>query len=137
MKISIYTDGGSRGNPGISGYGLVILDESKKILYQESKFLGIKTNNEAEYMGLLAALTWVKNNPDNLAISSLSVFADSQLMIRQMQGAYKVRSPNLINLYKTAKLIVSHFDFPITYTDIRREFNKLADELANQAMDQK
>lgn len=137
MKISIYTDGGSRGNPGISGYGLVILDESKKILYQESKFLGIKTNNEAEYMGLLAALTWIKNNPDNLAITSLSVFADSQLMIRQMQGAYKVKSPNLINLYKTAKLIISQFDFPVTYTDIRREFNKLADELANQAMDQK
>lgn len=137
MKISIYTDGGSRGNPGISGYGLVILDESKNILYQEGKFLGIKTNNEAEYMGLVAALTWVKNNPDNLKISSLSVFADSQLMIRQMQGVYKVKSPNLINFYKIAKHFVSQFDFPVTFTDIRREFNKLADELANQAMDQK
>lgn len=137
MKICIYTDGGSRGNPGISGYGLVILDESQNILYQEGKFLGIKTNNEAEYMGLVAALTWIKNNPDNLDISSLSVFADSQLMIRQMQGVYKVKSPNLIELYRTAKHLVSQVCFPVTFTDIRREFNKLADELANQAMDRK
>lgn len=137
MKISIYTDGGSRGNPGVSGYGLVILDESKNILYQEGKFLGIKTNNEAEYMGLVAALTWITSNPNNLQITSLSLFADSQLMIRQMQGVYKVKSPNLINLHKTAKNLVSQANYPIIFTDIRREFNKLADELANKAMDQK
>lgn len=63
MEINVYTDGGSRGNPGVSGYGLAIY-EGKKILYQEGKFLGIKTNNEAEYSGIIAALEWIKKNKD-------------------------------------------------------------------------
>ena len=62
MEINIYTDGRSRGNPGIAGYGVVIYGDKKQIIYQESKFLGIKTNNEAEYSGLIAALIWIEKN---------------------------------------------------------------------------
>ncbi len=86
-------------------------------------------------MGLLAALAWISNNPYSLEIDSLSVYADSQLMIRQMQGIYKVKSPNLMDLNLTAKKLILQFKFPVVFKDIRREFNKDADALANQAMD--
>jgi len=135
MQINIYTDGGARGNPGISGYGLVIFDESNNIIYKESKFLGIKTNNEAEYAGLLGALEWTKTNHQNLEISQINFHSDSQLLVRQIQGVYKVKAPNLIPLFKKAKEIIQLIEIPIIFKDVRREFNKVADELANEAMD--
>ena len=135
MVLNIYTDGGSRGNPGISGYGLVIYEDKQKILYQEGKFLGVKTNNEAEYSGIIAALEWVKKNKTNYNITQLNFFADSQLMIRQLQGLYKVKAPTLLPLYAQVQQLLTQINLPTKYTDVRREFNKLADELANQAMD--
>jgi probable phosphoglycerate mutase len=137
MNISVYTDGGSRGNPGISGYGLVIYDDNKKILFQESKYLGVKTNNEAEYSGLVGALEWIEKNKDSLKISQINFFSDSQLMIRQLQGIYKVKAPNLKPLFDKSKKIIDLIKVPISFKDVRREFNELADELANQAMDHK
>ena len=100
MQISVYTDGGSRGNPGHSGYGLVIYDESQQILFKEAKYLGIKTNNEAEYAGLIGALTWIKQNQESKNITQINFHSDSQLMVRQLQGAYKVRAPNLIPIFQ-------------------------------------
>lgn len=137
MQISVYTDGGSRGNPGHSGYGLVIYDESQQILFKEAKYLGIKTNNEAEYAGLIGALTWIKQNQESKNITQINFHSDSQLMVRQLQGAYKVRAPNLIPIFQNAKEIINSIKSPIVFKDVRREFNKLADELANQAMDRK
>ena len=137
MVLNIYTDGGSRGNPGISGYGLVIYEDKQKILYQEGKFLGVKTNNEAEYSGIIAALEWVKKNKTNYNITQLNFFADSQLMIRQLQGLYKVKAPTLLPLYAQVQQLLTQINLPTKYTDVRREFNKLADELANQAMDRR
>ena len=137
MEVNIYTDGGSRGNPGISGYGLVIYDDQKTLIYQESKFLGIKTNNEAEYSGIIAALEWVKKNQSAYQITQLNFFADSQLMIRQFQGIYKVKAPTLLPLFSRAQQLLLQINLPAKFTDIRREFNKLADELANQAMDRR
>ena len=136
MLINVYTDGGSRGNPGISGYGLVIY-EDKKILYQESKFLGIKTNNEAEYSGIIAALEWIKKNKNIYQITQINFFADSQLMIRQLQGIYKVKAPTLLPLFAQVQQLLIQINLPVKYNDVRREFNKLADELANQAMDKR
>jgi len=132
MNLKIYPDGGARGNPGPAGYGLVI--GHNQILYQESKFLGIKTNNEAEYLALIAALTWIKNNL-NLPIISLSFFSDSQLLVRQIQGKYKVKAPNIKPLFNTCQYLLSQINLPYTITDIRRQDNCLADSLANQAMD--
>jgi len=137
MNINVYTDGGSRGNPGPSGYGLVIYDDNQKILFQESKYLGIKTNNEAEYSGLIGALNWVNNNQDYLRISQINFHADSQLMIRQMQKKYKVKAPNLIPIFNQAQDLVNLISLPIVFKDIRRDFNQLADQLANEAMDRK
>lgn len=135
MTINIYTDGGSRGNPGIAGYGVVIYDDKKKFIYQESRFLGIKTNNEAEYSGIIAALKWVKKNKTNYNITHLNFFADSQLMIRQLQGLYKVKAPTLLPLFSHAQQLLTQINLPAKFTDVRRESNELADTLANQAMD--
>jgi probable phosphoglycerate mutase len=135
MEVNIYTDGGARGNPGVSGYGLVIYGEDNAILYQEAKYLGIKTNNEAEYMGLIGALEWLKNNKDELNINKLNFHSDSQLLVRQIQGRYKVKAPNLMPLFIKVQQLLNQIALPYHFTDVRREFNKLADQLANQAMD--
>jgi len=137
MTINVYTDGGSRGNPGHSGYGLVIYDDDQKILFQESKYLGIKTNNEAEYAGLIGALIWINNNQNSLKISKINFNSDSQLMIRQLTGLYKVKAPNLIPIFLKAKDLINSISSPIFFKDVRRDFNKLADQLANEAMDRK
>ncbi len=135
MELNVYTDGGSRGNPGLSGYGLVIYDEKKKIICKESKFLGIKTNNEAEYLAIIASLEWIKKNQSFLDITKINFFADSQLMIRQLQGVYKIKAPTLLPLFSRAQQLLIQINLPHTFKDIRRESNELADKLANQAMD--
>ena len=137
MNINIYTDGGSRGNPGHSGYGLVIYDDNQQIIFQESKYLGIKTNNEAEYSGLIGALIWVNDNQSSLKISKINFHSDSQLMVRQILGQYKVRALNLIPIFNQAKDLINSISSPIIFKDVRRESNKFADQLANEAMDRK
>ncbi|MFA5532706.1 MAG: ribonuclease HI family protein [Candidatus Shapirobacteria bacterium] len=137
MEINIYTDGGSRGNPGPSGYGLVVYDNLKKVIYQESKFLGVKTNNEAEYLALLASLDWVKKNQEMYQINKVNFFADSQLLVRQLQGKYKVKAPNLKDLFIKSQQLLNQINLDYQFNDIRRELNTLADKLANQAMDRR
>lgn len=137
MEINIYTDGGSRGNPGHSGYGLVIYDEKQIVIFQDSKYLGVKTNNEAEYAGLIGALIWIDQNKDLYSVTKINFHSDSQLMVRQLQGLYKVRAPNLIPIFNQAKNLISNINLPFAFKDVRREFNQLADQLANQAMDRK
>lgn len=137
MEVNVYTDGGSRGNPGISGYGLVIYDSQNNIIYQQSKFLGIKTNNEAEYAALLAALIWLKENYQFHQITKINFFSDSQLVVRQIQGKYKVKAPNLKDIFIQCQQLLTQINLEYQFKDIRREFNTLADKLANQAMDRR
>jgi ribonuclease HI len=125
-----YTDGGSRGNPGPSGYGVVILGEDGTVLGELSEFLGMRTNNVAEYSGLLAALEFAlaKGHP------RLRVVSDSELMVKQIRGQYRVQSPDLRPLYEEAKRLIAKLEaFQIEH--VLRGKNKKADELANQAMD--
>jgi ribonuclease HI len=125
-----YTDGGSRGNPGPSGYGVVILGEDGTVLGELSEFLGMRTNNVAEYSGLLAALEFAltKGHP------RLRVVSDSELMVKQIRGQYRVQSPDLRPLYEEAKRRIAKLEaFQIEH--VLRGKNKKADELANQAMD--
>lgn len=135
MELNIYTDGGSRGNPGVSGYGVVIYGDKEQIICKESKFLGIKTNNEAEYLAIIAALEWIQKNQSFFKISKINFFADSQLMIRQLQGIYKVKASTLLPLFSRAQQLLIQINLPHTFQDIRRDSNELADKLANQAMD--
>ena len=136
MNLSIYTDGGSRGNPGRSGCGVVIYDDKNNIVFQQSQYLGIKTNNEAEYFGLINALSWLSKNQSNYSIDKVTIFMDSQLIIRQMQGLYKVKAKNLIQYFANAKDIIRDLSFSISFSHVLRHKNKLADQLANLAMDQ-
>ncbi|PIU73609.1 ribonuclease H [Candidatus Shapirobacteria bacterium CG06_land_8_20_14_3_00_40_12] len=129
MRIKVFTDGGARGNPGRAGCGVVVKDEKEKIIYEESKFLGVKTNNEAEYLGLITALTWINNQSD----PEVELYSDSELLVRQMRGEYKVKATNLKNLWLTAKNLSK--SIKIIFIEISRELNFEADELANLAMD--
>ena len=123
-------DGGSRGNPGPAGYGVHIqLDDGAIIELKES--LPLATNNVAEYRGLLAALTWAAQN----GISRLHVRSDSLLLVKQMDGAYRVKHPGLQPLHEQARGLAKRIG-RVTFEHVRREFNKDADRLANEAMDE-
>lgn len=125
-----HCDGGSRGNPGPAGYGAVIEDASGRVLARLSEYIGKKTNNVAEYSGLIAALTWTLENGH----TALRVIADSELMVKQMKGQYKVNSPDLRPLWIEAHRLANQLQrFEIVHT--LRGGNKEADQLANDAMD--
>ena len=128
--IHAHCDGGSRGNPGPSGFGALITDGSGAVLAELSDYLGIRTNNYAEYSGLLAVLAWALEN-GHLQVKLVS---DSELMVKQIQGKYKVNSPDLKPLWQQAKELIAKLDrFEISHA--LRHKNKEADALANQAMD--
>jgi probable phosphoglycerate mutase len=128
--IVAYCDGGSRGNPGPSGYGVSIEDGAGHPIADLSEFLGVKTNNFAEYSGLLAALEYALAH----GYPRLRVVADSELMVKQMKGQYRVNSPDLRPLWEEAKRRVAGLErFEIQH--VLRGKNKRADALANQAMD--
>jgi probable phosphoglycerate mutase len=128
--IVAHCDGGSRGNPGPSGYGAVVEDAQGRVLAELSEFLGIQTNNYAEYSGLLAVLRWaIANNAKHLRVVS-----DSELMVKQMQGKYKVASPVLKPLFDEAKKMARQIP-GLEMRHTLRGGNKVADRLANEAMD--
>lgn len=132
MKLIIHTDGASRGNPGHSSYGFTINNESGKLLYKEGKYLGINTNNFAEYSGVLEALNHVK---ENFPFKDLQIdfFMDSKLVVEQLCGRYKIKSPNLKKLIIQIKEIEEKLG-NVNYSHVPRIKNKLADSLANLAL---
>ncbi|HWY99635.1 MAG TPA: ribonuclease HI family protein [Edaphobacter sp.] len=128
--INAHCDGGARGNPGPAGYGAVIQDDHGKILAELSEFLGMRTNNFAEYSGLLACLQYALDHHH----PRLRVVSDSELMVKQIQGKYKVNSPDLRPLWQEARNRIARLEaFEISHA--LRHKNKDADRLANQAMD--
>ena len=130
MNYKIYSDGACRGNPGPSGIGAVILNDKGKTIHEISKFIGTTTNNVAEYEALLEALDYCVKKK----LSPVEILADSQLMIRQLSGQYKVKHPNMIPLHQKAKAYLSQLKV-VGFTHVLREFNKRADELANEGID--
>ena len=128
--IIAYCDGGSRGNPGPAGYGVHIEDAKGATVGELSEFVGRKTNNFAEYSGLLAALQFALDR----GYRRLKVVSDSELMVKQIKGQYRVNSPELRPLYEEAKGRIRQLDsFQIQH--VLREKNRHADRLANEAMD--
>ena len=126
-----HVDGGSRGNPGPAGYGVFITrDDGSTVEIKES--IGITTNNVAEYNGLLAALRWAAEH----GIRSLTVRADSELMIKQMRGEYRVKNADLRALYDEAQHLLHQFDEARIDHNLRDK-NKLADKLVNLALDRR
>jgi ribonuclease HI len=125
-----YSDGGARGNPGPAGYGVVIKDQSGLKIAALSQYLGHQTNNFAEYQGLIAALEYALENGHK----ALKVFSDSELLVRQIKGAYKVKNAMLRDLHGRATELIAQLEW-FSIEHARREHNREADRLANAAMD--
>jgi probable phosphoglycerate mutase len=128
--ITAYFDGGARGNPGPAGWGAYIVADNGEVLAELSGALGIATNNVAEYHGLIAALQWAVDHD----VTALAVKGDSQLLIEQMRGNYKVKNEGLKPLYLKARLLVMQIG-NVMFEHVRREHNKDADRLSNLGMD--
>ena len=134
MNVVIYTDGGARGNPGPAGSGAVVYD-GKKLIAEVSEYLGHQTNNFAEYEALLLALEATRTHFGSPVAEKVTVKMDSELIVKQMKGEYKVKSETLKVKHTDVKLMI-HESFPnISFVHVRREQNKEADKLANDAMD--
>jgi ribonuclease HI len=128
--IRAYIDGGARGNPGPAGYGVRLEEADGTLIEELHGALGVTTNNVAEYQGLLAALRWTVDHGHR----TLHVRSDSELLVKQMRGEYKVKHPGLRPLYVEARLLVMQLD-DVTFEHVRREQNAEADRLSNVAMD--
>ena len=129
-EIVAYIDGGARGNPGPAGFGVRIETPDGTLVEEFSESIGVATNNIAEYRGLLAALEWTKAH----GAAAVHIRSDSQLLVQQMLGNYKVKHPGLQPLHARAQLLV-HQIGRVTFEHVRREANQHADRLANAAMD--
>lgn len=134
LNLLIRTDGGARGNPGPAGIGVVIEDADAGIVLEEhAKYLGETTNNQAEYQAVILGLTRaVEFKP-----ASVTIAADSELLVRQMTGKYKVKNPGLAQRFLEVRNLETRLGVPVSYRHVRREQNKHADRLANDAMDHK
>ena len=129
--MTAYIDGGSRGNPGPAGYGVHIVDADGAVVAELHGALANTTNNVAEYNGLLAALAWAVDHGQ----TTLHVRSDSELLVKQLRGEYRVKHPGLQPLYQDARALIGRIG-RVTFEHVRREFNRDADRLANLAMDE-
>jgi ribonuclease HI len=129
--LTIHTDGASRGNPGAAAYAYVI-ERDGEPLFEEAGCLGRMTNNQAEYIALIKALEHaLELGADN----RLLVHSDSELLVKQMNGQYRVKNEDLRDLYEQARALVRRFEGPVTIRHVRREQNSRADALCNEALD--
>jgi ribonuclease HI len=130
IKARLFTDGGARGNPGPAAYGYVLEDEDGTVLDARGQVIGVATNNVAEYSGLVAGLT----KAVELGVGELEVVSDSELMVRQMTGAYRVKNEGLKPLFLKASGLARRIS-GVSYRAVRREHNQLADRLVNEVLD--
>ena len=130
MKARLSTDGGSRGNPGPAAFGYVLEAEDGTVLDARGEAIGTATNNVAEYRGLLAGLEAALER----GVEEIEVVSDSELLVKQMRGEYKVKNETLRELVDDAESLARRLR-RVTYTAVRREHNELADRLVNEALD--
>ena len=130
MKAKLFTDGGARGNPGPAAYGYVLEAEDGTVLAAHGERIGVATNNVAEYRALVAGL----EKAVELAVPEVEVVSDSELLVKQMNGEYRVKNAALQDLSIQASRLAREVG-KVSYTAVRREHNKLADQLVNEALD--
>jgi ribonuclease HI len=130
VKATLWTDGGSRGNPGPAAFAYVLEAEDGTVLDARGEAIGVATNNVAEYQALVAGL----ERAAEAGVSELEVVSDSELLVRQMQGAYRVKNRALQELFVEASRLAREIG-KVTYRAVRREHNELADRLVNEALD--
>lgn len=134
QTLTIHTDGGARGNPGPAAIGVVIKEEGK-LIHQFGETIGETTNNVAEYTAVIKALEWCKKRGNHP--SSIHFFLDSLLVVQQLNGIYKIKDAKLRDLSFQIRILENEVGGVITYRAVRRELNKEADCMVNQALDQK
>ncbi len=132
--LVLYSDGGARGNPGDAAIGIVITKPNDAILYELKEYIGQKTNNQAEYRALIKGLEMAKG----YGAKKIKSYMDSELVVKQMKGEYKVRNPGLRPLYESVRRLEKDFDL-VVYRHVKRENDKIqiADRLVNEAIDEK
>lgn len=139
MQLKIFTDGGSRGNPGDAGIGGVVYNEANEVIFEFSKYIGTATNNEAEYEAVKSALEWVKQfsttQNDQIQITKIDFFLDSKLVVEQMNKKWKIKEPRMQVLAQSCWDTIVQLQLTVTFTHVLREKNKRADLLVNQALD--
>src|SRR5690349_5841267 len=129
-KLIVYTDGGARGNPGPAAAGFAVLNDKEEVLHTEGKYLGENTNNFAEYTALILAL----EKANQLGCKEIEIRMDSELIVKQMTGVYKIKQPHLQVLAGQVVKLLNTFE-NFKFKHVRREYNKLADKMVNQALD--
>jgi ribonuclease HI len=134
-KLKIYTDGGSRGNPGPAGIGVYVIDQQQQVVFSQALFIGRATNNESEYKAFLASLEWLEEYSKNTSVESIEWFLDSKLVVEQINKNWKIKEDRLKNLAKQAWEHLSSINCKYEIKHVRREYNKDADGLVNQALD--
>lgn len=135
MEIVIHTDGGSRGNPGPAASAFVV-ESGEQIIFKDSKYLGKVTNNFAEYQGVIIALQWLlSSDKDPNSTSSITFVLDSELVVRQLEGRYKVKDVTLQKLFAEVKDLIKKTGKKIIFKNVPREQNKIADQLVNEELD--
>jgi len=130
MRYRVNTDGAARGNPGPAAIGIVIQDDKGHVVYEASRSLGTKTNNEAEYLALIAALEYLKDS----RIKEADFFLDSELIVKQLKGEYRVKEPRMQSLYGRVTMLLNAVP-EHSFKHVRRSENARADALANEALD--
>jgi ribonuclease HI len=137
MHFTLYADGGARGNPGPAGAGAVVFDNLGKRVVDVSDYLGVATNNIAEYEAIIRGLKALiaEYSADVLKSTPLTIRMDSKLVIEQLSGNYKVKHPNLVPRYLEVKNLLARSFGEVSFEHVYRENNKDADKLANEAMD--
>jgi len=133
-KIKIFTDGGSRGNPGPSASAFVVFDGTI-IVIERSEYLGLATNNLAEYNGVLMALKWLKENFNSNAVEQVDFVLDSELVVKQLNGIYKVKNPAIKKIYLSVNNYINDIPCKFSFTSVQRSENRHADFLVNKELD--
>jgi ribonuclease HI len=135
--ISIFTDGGSRGNPGPAALGVFVEDNKHKVLARIGRRIGKATNNVAEYTAIIEALSWAIENKEKLGIKTINFYMDSLLAFSQISGIYKIKNENIKAFIFEIRKKEAQLGIPIQYSHIPREKNKEADLMVNLALDNK
>lgn len=136
MYLSIYCDGGSRGNPGPAASAFIVKDETDNVIYEQGFYLGVATNNQAEYQAVIESLKWLSSETKRYPLFSIHYYLDSLLVVNQLKGLYKIKDSNLKIKNLEIKKITERYPLnAIHFQYIPREKNYLADALVNKTLD--
>jgi len=135
LTLTIHTDGGSRGNPGPAGIGVTITGDDGKLYYSEGKYLGVTTNNEAEYEAFLDSLAWLTEFVKDHKVAQLKWTLDSKLVVEQLNRRWKIKEPRMLVKAQQCWQLLAALGVPYSISHVLRSFNADADALVNQALD--